>query len=66
MGVFFFVGVGVSECRSEDSFVRFGVKPTQKAAARAFLQDRKKTGENKVPGQSREEGSQQKSGVVDS
>ena len=34
-----FVSVGVGECLSEDSFVCFGTKPTQRASTRDFLQD---------------------------
>ena len=37
------VGVGVSERQSEDSFVCFVAKPTQRACVRDFLRDRKKT-----------------------
>ena len=44
------VSLGVSECRSEDSFGYFGAKPTQRACARDFLRDRKKTREGKVLG----------------
>ena len=62
MGAFVSMGVGVSEYQSKDSFVCFGAKPTQRACARDFLRDRKKTREGKVPGQSTEESSQQKSG----
>ena len=42
------VGVGVGECQSEDSFVCFGTKPTQRVCARDFLCDRKKTRKSKV------------------
>ena len=35
--------VGVGECQSEDPFVCFGVKPTQRACARDLPLDRKKT-----------------------
>ena len=61
-----FVSVGVGECQSEDSFVCFDAKPTQRASARDLLRDRKKTREGKVPGQSTVEGSQQKWGEGDS
>ena len=37
------VGVGVDERQSDDYFVCFGAKPTQRACARNFLRDRKKT-----------------------
>ena len=47
------VGVGVGERQSEDPFVCFGAKHTQRACARYFLQDRKKTRKGKVPGQSK-------------
>ena len=45
------VGVGVGEHQSEDSFVCFGTKPTQRACMQYFLQDRKKTRKSKVPEQ---------------
>ena len=51
---FVFVVVGVGECQSEDSFVCFGAKPSQRAGARDLLRDRKKTIKGKVPGQSTE------------
>ena len=35
--------VGVEVCQSEDSFVCFGAKPTQRACVRDFLRDQKKT-----------------------
>ena len=35
--------------QSEDSFVCFGAKPTEKASALHFLQDRKKTRKGKAP-----------------
>ena len=54
------VGVGVSERQSEDSFVCFGVKPTQRAWARDFQRDRKKTRKSKVQEQSRKSDSQGK------
>ena len=38
-------GVGVGKCQSEDSFVCFGAKPTQRACARDFPRDRKRTKE---------------------
>ena len=60
-----FVSVSMGEYQSEDSFVRFSVKPTQRACARDFFWDRKKTREGKIPGQSIEESSQQKSGEGD-
>ena len=50
---------------SQESFVCFGAKPTQRACARDFLRDRKKTREGKVPWQSTEENSQEKSGEGD-
>ena len=53
-----FVSVGVSECQSEDSFVCFGAKPTQRACTQYFAWDWKKMREGKVPGQWTE-GSQQ-------
>ena len=59
-----FVSVGVSVYQSADSFVCFGAKPTQMACVLDFLRDRKKTKKGEVPGQSTEEGSQQKSGKV--
>ena len=52
-GAFVFVGVSVDKCQSEDSFVCFGVKPAQRACARDFLRDRKKTRKGKVPEQSK-------------
>ena len=52
---FVFVSVGVGECQSENSFVCFGAKPTQRAYAQDFQGDRKKTRKGKVPGQSTEE-----------
>ena len=64
--------VGVGECQSEDPFVCFGAKPTQRACARDLPQDRKRMREGKVPEQNRrrqrtekstEEDSQEKSGV---
>ena len=58
--------VGVRERQSEDSFVCFGAKPTQRACARYLLPDRKKTRKGEVPGQSTEEGSQRQSGKGDS
>ena len=63
MGVFVSVGVGISECQSEDSFIRFGAKATQTACSRDFLQDWKKTRKGNVPGQSTEESSQQKRAI---
>ena len=45
--------VGVSECQSEDPFVCFGVKPTQRACAQDLPRDRKRTREGKVPEQNR-------------
>ena len=42
------MGVGVGEHQSEDSFVCFGAKPTQRACAQDFLRDRKKTRKGKV------------------
>ena len=65
---FVYVGVGVNECQSEDCFVCFGTKPTQRAGARDFPRDRKKTKKDKVPqqnkrGQLTEEGSQQERAV---
>ena len=58
--------VGVSKCQSEDSFVCFGAKPTQRACARDFLRDR--TREGRFQGrtdQSTGESSRQKSGEAD-
>ena len=46
---FFSLDVGVSECQSEDSFICFGAKPTQRACVRDFSHDWKKTREGKVP-----------------
>ena len=46
--------VGVGERKLEDPFVCFCAKPTQRAGARDFLRDRKKTRKGKVPGQSTE------------
>ena len=63
MGVFVSVGVGISECQSEDSFIRFGAKATQTACSRDFLRDWKKTRKGNVPGQSTEESSQQKRAI---
>ena len=40
-------------CQSEDPFVFFGAKPTQRACARGLPLDRKKMREGKVPGQNR-------------
>ena len=40
--------VGVGERQLEDSFVYFGVKPTQRACTRDFLRYRKKTRKGKV------------------
>ena len=65
MGALVSVGMGVSECQSEDSFVCFGAKPTQRSYARDFPQNRKKTKEGKVPEQSTEESNQQMSGKGD-
>ena len=45
------VGAGVGECQSEESFVCFSAKPTQRACAWDFLWDRKKTRKGKVPEQ---------------
>ena len=42
------LGVGVGERKSEDSFVCFGAKPTQRVCAPGFRQDRKKTRKGKV------------------
>ena len=63
MGAFVSVGVEVSECQPEDSFVRFSVKPTQRASAQDLLRDWKKTRKGKVPGQSTEGSSKQKRAV---
>ena len=57
--------MSVRECQSEDSFVCFGAKPTQRDSARDFLRDLKKTRKGKVPEKSTEEGSQQKLGKGD-
>ena len=56
-----FVSVGVGECQSEDSFVYFGAKPTQRPCMQDFLWDRKKTKKGNIPGQSTGESSQQQS-----
>ena len=40
-----FVSVGVGECQSEDPFVCFGAKPTQRACLRDFPCNRKRTRE---------------------
>ena len=45
------VVVGVVEHQSEDSFVYFGAKPTQRACVGDFPRDRKKTKKGKVPEQ---------------
>ena len=45
--------VGVGEYQSEDSFVCFGAKPTQRTCARDFQQDRKKTRKGKLPEKSK-------------
>ena len=42
-----FISVGVGKYPSEDSFVCFGAKPTQRACARDFLRDRKRTREGR-------------------
>ena len=42
-----FISVGVGKCQSEDSFVCFGAKPTQRACARNFPRDRKRTREGR-------------------
>ena len=57
-GAFVSVGVGVDELQSEESFVCFGAKPTQRACARDFLRGRKMTRKCKVPGHSTEERSE--------
>ena len=49
-----FGSVGVDERQSEDSFVWFGAKPTQRACARNFPRDCKKTRKSKDPEQSTE------------
>ena len=49
-----FLSMGVGLGQSEDSFVCFDVKPTQRACARDFLRDRKKTKKGKVSEQSTE------------
>ena len=41
--------VGVGKCQSEDSFVCFGVKPTQRAYARDLLRGRNRTREGRSP-----------------
>ena len=45
------VGVGMGEHHSEDCFVFFGAKPTQRACEWDFLRDQKKTKKCKVPEQ---------------
>ena len=55
-GAFVLVGMGVGECQSEDSFVYFGVKPTQ-GLVQDFLWDWEKMRKGKIPGQSTEESS---------
>ena len=47
------VGVGVDERQSEDSFICFSAKLTQRACARDFQRDQKKTRKGKVPEQNR-------------
>ena len=46
------LGICFCGCGS-DSFVYFGVKPTQRASLRDLLRDQKKTKEGKVPDQNR-------------
>ena len=58
VGAFVSAGVGVGEWQSEDSFVCFGAKSTQRACVRDFLRDRKKTRDGKVREQWKEESSQ--------
>ena len=69
------VGVGVGKYQSEDSFVCFGAKLTQRACARDFPRDRKRTREGRPQSQEeskhkrdqgREQSSRQKSGEADS
>ena len=50
-----FVSVGVGEFQLENSFVCFGAKPTQRACARVFQGNRKKTRKGKIPEQKRVE-----------
>ena len=49
------MGVGVGEHLSEDSFVRFGAKPTQRACAQDILWNWKKTRKYRIPEKNREE-----------
>ena len=63
MCAFVFVGVRVSECQLQDTFVCFGAKRTQSACLRDFLRNWKFTREGKVPDQWTEEGSQQERAV---
>ena len=46
-----FISVGVGKCQSEDSFVCYVTKPTQRACAWDFPQDRKRTSEGKSQGE---------------
>ena len=57
--------MGVGEYQSEDSFICFGAKPTQRACTRDFLQEQKKMRKDKVPRQSTEDRSLQQSGKGD-
>ena len=50
-----FVYVGVGMCQSEDPFVCFGAKPTQRSCARDYLWDRRRTRESSVQEQDRTE-----------
>ena len=43
--------VDVGKCQSEDSFVYFGAKPTQRDCARDFPRDRKRTREGRSQSQ---------------
>ena len=42
-----FIFVGVCKCQSEDSFVCFGTKPTQRACVQDFPRDQKRTREGR-------------------
>ena len=57
MGGIPFCGCG---CQSEDPFVCFGVKPSQRACMQDLPQDRKRTREGRSQGKSAGESSQEK------
>ena len=46
--------MGVGKSQSEDSFVSFGAKPTQRACARDFPRDRKRTRKGRSQSQEKE------------